>query len=183
MNTKEYYLEAVSAWKQANKKLKHFAECCYHVSDRETQALAADCGCSVDTIENYRRAYVLYTELGRDASELVREAWDSASIALWVKAAQLRTRLELPLDKTFEYLSVAIDHNMTRESFAAHVDGKENNTPKWIRRLQQAIRLLAPSKDDYKSSDIPPLARERYDRAVETFVHELEEIANFAETL
>jgi hypothetical protein len=176
MNENYCYMEAVRAWQNANRNLKHFAECCYYVADRQTLALAQDCKCSVDTIENYRNSYALYMSLGGSDSEPVRECWEEANAALWVKAAQLRSRLELPLDKTWEYLQTATVENMTRESFAAHVDERENDTPKWIRRLRSAIRFLTPSKDDYKSG-MPPELQERYDRAVAAFVAELEEIA------
>ena len=88
----------------------------------------------------------------------------------------MRTRLDMTVEKTFDYLQIAAADNMTRETFAAHVDGKENKTPQWIRRLQSAIRHLRPSKDDWKT-DMPPETRERYDAAVEWFTHELEEIA------
>jgi hypothetical protein len=178
LSSTEYYLEAVRAWQQANKNLKHFARCCYHVSNRETQALAADCGCSVDTIEKYRMAYSLYTEL--ETSAQGGFLWDSANISLWVKAAQLRQRLDIPLDTVHEYLETAIDHNMTRESFAAHVDGKENKTPIWIRRLRNAIKVLSPSKQDFKSEMRPDL-RERYDTAVERFSSELQAIIRESE--
>ena len=180
LTEQEYYLEAVRAWQNSNKNLKHFAECCYHVSDRATQALAKDCGCSVDTIENYRNAWTLHLELGE--SERVRKAWDSATIALWVKAAQLRQRLEMTPERTFEYLETAIQSNMTRESFAAHVDTKENKTPQWIRRLKAAISHLRPSRDDWKT-EMPFELRQRYDKAVSRFTAELEEIAQEAEVV
>ena len=175
--TPDYYILAVSAWQQANRSLKHFAECCYHVSDRQTQVLAQDCGCSVDTIENYRNAYTLYTELGGDTSEPARKLWEHSSIALWVKAAQLRIRLSLSTDKILDYLQTASENNMTREQFAAQVDNAENDTPMWLRRLRSAIKFLKPSRDDYKGADMPPEVRERYDKAVEWFVSELEQIA------
>lgn len=174
MNTNEYYLEAVRTWDEINKKGKHFAECCWHVSNRMTKALAEDCGCSVDTIENYRNAYALYQQM---TSERIGSLlWDSASVQLWVKAAQLKNRLGLSVERTLEYLQTAAENNMTRDSFAAHVDEKENNTPKWIRRLRQAIKTLSPSKYDYKS-EMPPVARERYEKAVTWFVAELDAIA------
>ncbi len=178
MNTQDYYLEAVRTWKDMNKKGKHFAECCWHVSDRQTKALAEDCGCSADTIENYRNAYTLYQQI---TSERVGSLlWDSASIQLWVKAAQLKSRLGLSVGVTAEYLRTAAAHNMNRNQLAAHVDEKENHVPKWIRRLRSAIKFLSPSKDDYKSPDMPVQARERYDKAVEWFVGELEAIASEA---
>jgi len=180
MNTNDYYIEAVSAWQQANRNLKHFAECCYHVSGTATQALAQDCGCSVDTIENYRNAYTLFIELDGEISERVRKFWGQANISLWIKAAQIRIRLYLPLSTIWEYLQTATLEHMTRETFAAHVDEKENDTPKWIRRLKSAIRFLAPSRYDYKS-EMPPLLQRRYDQAVAVFVAELEAIAGEAE--
>ena len=167
-----YYLEAVRAWQNSNKNLKHFAECCYHVSNRETQALAQDCGCSVDTIEKYRLAYTLYTEL--ETSAQGGFLWDSANISLWVKAAQLRQRLEIPLEKTQEYLSTAVEHNMTRESFAAHVDEKENKVPKWIRVIHDISRKL--KRDDW-ATEIPHDLRDRYNRARDELAAVLDEIA------
>jgi hypothetical protein len=170
-----YYLEAVSAYQQANKSLKHFAECCYHVSDRETKALAQDCKCSVDTIENYRNAYTLFIELGGETSEPVRKLWERTNIALWVKAAQLRIRLSLSLPTTQDYLETASRNNMTRESFAAHVDEKENNTPKWIRRLQSVISRLAPIKQDYRS-EIPAELQTEFDAALDEFIRRLQKL-------
>ncbi len=178
MKQNDYYLEAVRTWHEMGKKGKHFAECCWHVSDRQTKALAEDCGCSSDTIENYRNAYALYQATPERIGSVL---WDSASVQLWVKAAQLKSRLELSVDVTMEYLQTASTHNMNRNQLAAHVDEKENHTPKWIRRLRSAIKFLAPSKDDYKSPDMPEQARERYDKAVTWFVGELEAIANETE--
>lgn len=174
MKQDEYFFEAVKSWRQANKNLKHFAECCWHVSDRQTLALAQDCGCSPDTIANYRNAYVLFVEL--EGYRTRSAVWEKSPIALWVKAAQLRTRLNLSLAKTWDYLQTASEEGMTREQLAAHVDSVENNTPRWIRRLRSAIRFLSPSKDDWKI-EMDMGQRERYDRAVIAFVAELEEIS------
>jgi len=176
MNQNEYYIAAVESWQKANRSLKDFALHCYHVSDRQTLALAQDCGCSYETVNNYRNAYTLFVELEGLTLYPVTETWEQAHISLWVKAAQLRKSLNLSIHKTWDYLQTATLANMTRESFAAHVDEKENDTPKWIRRLQSIISRIAPSKDDWKT-EMSPAARDRYDRAVAAFVHELEEIA------
>lgn len=180
MNTEnDYYTEAVRSYQQANKNLKHFAECCAHLADDRLPSLAVDCGVSQKTVNNYRDAYLLYVELGRNV-EAVSKLWQTGNISLWVKAAQLQTQLNLPSDKIEEYLGIAVDNSMTRESFAAHVDEAENHTPKWIRRLQQAIRFLKPTRSDYKA-DMPPILQERYDAAVAAFVAELEAIAEAKE--
>jgi len=176
MNNNDYYLAAVAAMEGANKKLKLFAECCYHVSDRQTLALALDCKCSVDTVENYRRAYYLYTVLGGDDSEPARQVWEHAPAALWVKAAQLWTRLELSPEKVFEYLETASEEGMTREQMAAVVDEKENHTPKWVRGIRHAIRFLTSSKNSWKT-ELPMDVRTRYDKAVDNFTKELQAIA------
>ena len=175
MNQNDYHAEAVRTWQRVNGDLKHFSDCCYHVENKID--LAADCKCNVRTIQFYAAAWSLYQELlGEYETKPVSLMWERGEIALWRKAPELRNRLDLSLDKTYEYLEVAIEGNMTRESFAAHVDNKENHTPKWIRRLQSAIRFLKPSKDDYKS-EMPPEAQARYERAVTVFVSELEAIA------
>lgn len=173
----DYYIEAVRTWQQANKDLKHFAECCAKVHGNKTQALAQDCKVSVDTIENYRNAFILYQQIKimEETSEPAR-IWIESNITLWVKAHQLKERLKLSLEKTFEYLQIASVHNMTRESFAAHVDEKENKTPKWIRRIRHAISILFPSKDDWKT-EMPIEKRTRYEEATARYVEELREIA------
>lgn len=176
MNSKYYYIEAVRTWQDVNRKLKHFAECCYHVSNRETRALAEDCGCSVDTIENYRNAWTLYTELGGEKSERFGFLWDTASISLWVKAAQMRRKLEIPLERTADYLETAIKEDMTRDQFAAVVDEKENKTPKWARALQSVAAKLSTIEARWVTS-MPDDKRERYHKAVRDFQAALEEIA------
>lgn len=178
----DYYLEAVATAQELSKKQKHFAECCANVSGKRTQALAQDCGLSVDSIEQYRNTYFLYTTL-QDyfrTSERVRKLWETAPFHLWRVAAQLHVRLNLSLDKTLEYLATAGKQRMTREQFAAHVDEKENDTPKWKRRLLSAMRLLKPSKDDYKS-EMPPKAQARYEQWISYSARELEEIAEMEE--
>lgn len=173
----DYYIEAVRTWQQANKDLKKFSQCCAMVDGRRTQALAQDCKVSVDTIENYRNAYILYQQIDieLETSEPVR-IWDEANIALWVKAHHLKTRLKLSNEVIFDYLKTASEHNMTRESFAAHVDEKENDTPKWIRRIRHAIHVLFPSRNDWKT-EMPIEKRTRYDEATARYVEELKEIA------
>jgi hypothetical protein len=174
MNNEEYYFEGVIAWQDANKNLKHFAECCYHVPNRT--ALAADCKCSPRTVEYYAAAWSLYQELLREYGETVSRLWEDGEISLWRKSPQLRSTLHLSLEKTYEYIKTAIANSMTREQLAAHVDNAENDTPRWIRRLQSIIRLISPSKWDYKS-ELPPEVHVRYDCAVAAFVAALEEIA------
>jgi len=175
----DYYTEAVRAWQNANRNLKLFAKCCAQVNDRQTKALAADCKVKEDTIENYRLAYWLYTEIQGMAHENASEPdriWEEANISLWVKAARLRTSLKLPLAKAWDYLKTAADEGMTREQLGAHVDEKENDTPHWLRRLRSVIRMLMPARDDWKT-ELPPEKRERYERAVEQFTAELKAIA------
>ena len=175
MNTQDYYLEAVRAWQSANQNLKRFAECCYHVKDKD--GLAEDCGVKLRTVQYYAAAWSLYQELLLEyPNATVALMWERGEISLWRKAPELRSQLQLSLAQTKDYLETAIDHHMTRESFSAHVDEKENDTPKWIRRLRSAIKFLSPSKGDYKS-EMPPHVQERYNQAVAWFVNELDEIA------
>jgi len=165
----DWYAAAVLAKQRADRNLKQFAEACSHVSDRRTAALAADCGCSPDTIERYRAAWNLYQEIGRVAKfRTVRKLWETGSLALWRKAPELRTRYALTLEQTWEYLQTGIEHRMSRDSFSAHVDEKENDTPKWIRRLQHAIRVIAPIRNDYRE-EMPPDIRAEFDAAVDEF--------------
>lgn len=177
MTTNDYYIEAVRTWQQSNKNLKHFAECCAMVDGKRTAALAADCKASVDTIQNYRNAYILYQQLvtNLETSEPAR-IWDEANVSLWVKAAQLKTRLGLSLEKVFEYLQTANEHNMTREQMAAVVDEKENKVPQWLRRIRHAIRILFPTRDDWKT-EMPMEKRTRYEEATGRYVKELQAIA------
>lgn len=173
----DYYIEAVSTWQQSDKNLKHFAECCANVDGNRTLALAQDCKCSVDTIENYRRAYRLYYFLEVEIeSEPVRKLWQSAHISLWVRAAKLQKSLNLSNAKTMEYLQIASEEGMSRETFAAHVDTKENHTPQWIRRIRHAARILFPAKNDWVE-EIPLERRERYRKATDWYISELEAIA------
>ncbi len=181
MNNDEYHFEGVRAWQAANKNLKIFSECCYRVKNK--QALAADCKCSPRTVEFYAAAWSLYQELLLEyENETVSRLWEQGEISLWRKAPQLRNALHLTLDKTYEYLKIAIEGDMNRDTFAAHVDGKENQTPQWIRRLQSAIRTLLP-KDGGRDwmTDMPVPARERYEKLMEYVVSELEAIANVPE--
>lgn len=171
----DWHIQAVALWQKTNANLKLFSEACYNVNNKE--ALAEDCKCNVRTIQYYAAAWSLYQELIREyGNETVSLMWERGEIALWRKAPQLRSTLNLSLEKTYEYLGGAIEHDMTREQMAAHVDGKENKTPQWIRRLKSAIRFLTPSRNDYKS-EMPPQLQSRYDKAVSDFVAELEAIA------
>jgi len=175
-----YYFEAVRTWQQNDKNLKKFSYLCAMVDGRETASLAEDCGVSVDTIEQYRNAWRLYYMMGGEESDPARKLWESASIMLWKKAAQFWGRLDLSIETITDYLETGNEHNMTREQFSAHIDEKENDTPKWIRRLQHAIKFLRPSRNDYKS-EMPPHVQKRYDEAVEVFVNELQQIAALAD--
>ncbi len=180
MNTQnEYYLEAVELSQRIDRDYKRFAFCCAQVSGHRTAALAADCKMSTSTIEKYRNAYALKVRFGIDRkAERVTKLWNAAPMSLWRKAAELESSLGLSLDTIWDYLVTASLHNMTRESFAAHVDEKENDTPKWLRRLRSIVSRLAPSRDDYKS-EMPPEIRTRYDLAVAVFVAELQAIAEY----
>jgi len=176
MNQQEYYFEAVQAWKNINKYGKHFAECCYHVEDKNS--LAVDCGCSVRTIQYYAAAWSLYQEMVYEfQNETVSLMWEQGEIQLWRKAPELRKQLGLSLEQTKEYLATAISENMTRESFSAHVDEKENKIPKWIRRLQDIARKLRPMKYDWKT-EIPVTYRAEFEQATEQYAAVLEKIAN-----
>ena len=171
----DYYTEAVFAWQKANKNLKHFAECCYHVDNKI--ALAADCCCSVRTIQFYAAAWSLFLELSREyEATSVSLLWERGEISLWRKAPELRSRYELSLAQTRDYLETAVENNMTRESFAAHVDEKENDTPQWIRRLQSICASLKKISGDYKGADMPGAAQERLRQANEWYANELNEI-------
>ena len=170
----DYYTEAVRTWQQSDKNLKHFAECCANVDGRKTLALSQDCKCSVDTIENYRAAYVLYYRLIEHPN--CSEVWQNAHISLWVKAARLQKQLHLSNEKIYEYLQIADEAGMSRETFAAHVDTKENKTPQWIRRIKHAARILFPAKNDWVE-EIPLDRRERYRKATDWYIAELEAIA------
>jgi len=172
----DHHIEAVRAWRQANKDLKHFAECCWHVDESDTKAVADDCKCSHDTVTNYRNAYGLYLDFGGDGYEPARNIWEEANIALWVKAARLRSSLELSNWKTWEYLQTAALEGMTREQLGAHVGEKENDTPHWLRRLRSVIRMLMPARADWKT-ELPPEKRARYEKAVAEFTAELKAIA------
>lgn len=161
MSEKEYHFEAVRAWQSANRNLKHFAECCYHVEDKI--ALAADCCCTVRTVQLYAAAWSLYQELIHEyKSETVSLLWERGEISLWRKAPQLRSTLGLSLDKTYDYLQEAINNDMTRETFAAHVDTKENKLPNWVRRLRSIADKLRLLRDDYKT-EIPHEYRAEFD--------------------
>lgn len=173
MTEQDWHITAVNAWQNANRNLKQFAEACANVSNHKTAALAADCGCSVDTVERYRNAWKLYQELERENFRTVRKLWEDGNIALWRKAPELRARLGLSLEKTYDYLQTGIENGMSRETFSAHIDEKENTTPKWLRVLQRVTDLLR--RDDWMV-EMPIEKRERYEQARERFTAELEEI-------
>ena len=175
MNQNDYYIWAVTAWQNGDKQYKRFAECCYYVADRETQALAADCKCSVDTIERYRNAYTLFLELGGAENPTCAEVWEQANISLWVKAASLRRKLNITSAQIFDYLRTASENGMTREQMAANVEEIESHIPQWVRRITGVIKSLNKSLTDYKS-DLTPEQQEKYQAAVTRFMADLEEL-------
>lgn len=175
----EYYIEAVHTYQQANKNLKHFAYLCAMVDGKKTAALADDCKCSVDTIEQYRNAYVLRMRMEIELeSEHVRKLWESVNIDVWKKAAQLWSRLDLTTSQMSEYLIVADEHGMSRDSFAAHVDEKENKLPKWIRVIRGIARSLR--RDDWMT-EIPHSLRDEYVEKRDALASVLERIAEAVE--
>ena len=176
----DYYAEAVRTRGAADKNLKHFAECCANVSNKRTAALAADCKCSPDTIESYRNAYRLaYRLMVEQESEHARKLWEDAPIELWKAAAKLAKQYNLDNETIYEYLTIGNEHGMSRESFSAHVDEKENHVPKWIRSLKQINRLLL--RDDW-ATEIPYELQDEYRQAKEHFANVLERIAQEMET-
>ena len=136
----------------------------------------------MDTIENYRNAWTLYLELGGEKSERFGFLWDTASIGLWVKAAQMRRKLEIPLERTADYLEEAAKENLTRDQFASIVDEKENKTPRWMRALQSVAEKLGKIEARWVTS-MPDDKRERYHKAVRDFQAALEEIAGETEAV
>ena len=174
MNQHDYHLSAVRFWQKANQNLKRFSECCYHVEDKD--ALAADCVCSVRTIQFYAAAWSLYLELQAEFGETVSLLWERGEISLWRKAPQLRNTLSLSLEKPYEYLETAIEHDMTRESFAAHVDAKETPTPQWVRRVRSIFDKLRLLRDDWKT-EIPSDLRDEFDAWAERGAELLERIS------
>lgn len=169
----EYYIEAVRAYQGADKNLKHFAECCAKVEGKRTAALAADCKCSVDTIERYRNAYRLYYMMGVELeSERCGSLWKAAPIGVWCAASKLKDEHNLTMAQTLEYIETG--KNMNSKSFSAHVDEKESKIPKWIKRLRSVAKML---KTGDWMTEMSADNRERYERAVEAFKAELEAIA------
>lgn len=170
----DYYFEAVRTWQQANRNLKHFAECCANVSGRETAALAADCGLSPDSIEQYRSVYSLYYR--NIESEPVRKLWESAPMHIWRAAVKLQARYNLTDDQTVDYIDTG--REMTRESFSAHVDERENKLPKWIRVIRDIARSLR--RDDWMT-EIPHSLRDEYVEKRDALASVLERIAEAVE--
>jgi len=161
MTEDDWYVEAVRSRKGADDKLKHFAECCAMVSGKRTKDLAADCLCSTDTIEQYRNAYRLFHILDVNIeSEHVRKLWKDIPIDVWKEAAKLSARYDLAPIQIYEYLEDA--EGMGRNSFSAHVDEKENKSPKWVRRLSAMAQSLRSMGDDWKT-EIEPELREEFD--------------------
>ncbi len=125
MNQQEYHLSAVRFWQKANQNLKRFSECCYHVEDKD--ALAADCVCSVRTIQFYAAAWSLYLELQAEFGETVSLLWERGEISLWRKAPQLRNTLGLSLGKTYEYLETAqVDRVLQKSALTDGLGGVYN---------------------------------------------------------
>ena len=65
---------------------------------------------------------------------------------------------------------------MTRESFAAHVDAKENPTPQWVRRVRSIVDKLLLLRDDWKT-EIPSDLRDEFDAWAERGAELLERIS------
>lgn len=173
----DWHIRAVDHWQKANQNLKLFAEDCYNVENK--QALADDCQCSSRTIQLYAAAWGLYQELLETYGETVSLLWERGEISVWRKAPQLQNSLGLTLDKTYDYLKTAIEHGMNRDSFAAHVDNKENSTPQWARRILHAIKILLPTNMDWIVG-MPRDKRAKYQRATDAYIQALKEIAEEA---
>jgi len=175
MTEDDWYAEAVRSRKGSDDKLKHFAECCAMVSGERTKDLAADCLCSVDTIEQYRNAYRLFVVLETNIeSEQVRKLWEARPIEIWKSAAKIWGRYDLSPQVVFDYIEDA--EGMSRESFSAHVDEKENKTPKWLRRLRGVAKSLCNMGDDWKT-EIEPELRDEFDAWTEQGAELLDRIA------
>jgi thymidylate synthase ThyX len=174
----DYYAEAVRTWQGANRDLKHFAECCALVDGHQTAALATDCRLSVDSIEAYRNAYSLYYSFDVEASETVR-MWEQGNISLWLAAAKRRNSIEP--DALKDYLSDAVENGATVEAFRVALDNHNRTKPEWTERLRKLVKTLFKLRTDYKSIDMPPAIRERFERAVQVFEMELQAIAEESE--
>ena len=107
---------AVKAWQTSNKNLKEFARCCAMVDDKETARLARACNnLSVDTIENYRRAYRLY--YAHIESDTYQKMWDEMNISMFVTAAKAQKDYQ-PAELTSK-LAEAYECEYTVEQFRA----------------------------------------------------------------
>jgi len=171
----DFYIEAVRLYSEGDHKRKLFAEACAYVSGERTQDLAADCECSVDTIEQHRNAYRLYRIRDKNIeSEQVRKLWEELKIDKWKTAAKLYARYDMSPFRVYDYLTES--KGMSRESFSAHVDEKENCTPKWIRRLVSFARGLRNMGEDWKT-EIKPDLRDEFDAWTKQGAELLERIA------
>jgi hypothetical protein len=129
----------------------------------------------VDTIEQYRNAYKLFYYLGTHIeSEQVRKLWDARPIEIWKSAAKAWGRYDPTPYTLIGYLEDA--ENMSRESFSAHIDEKENKTPKWLRRLKTFARGLRNMGNDWKT-EIEPDLRDEFDDWTKQGADLLERIA------
>ena len=167
----DYHREAVETWQQANRNLKHFAACCAMVSGKKTAALAADCGLSPDSIELYRNVYSLYYR--NMESEPVRKLWETAPMHIWRAAVKMQKTYNLTDEEAIEYIHTGKD--MTRESFSAHVDNKENKLPQWVRRFKRLGRTISRMLGDWMT-EIPAGKREQFQQAADNFAQELQKI-------
>jgi len=175
MNESDWIAAAVKAKDGADKNLKRFAECCANVSGRRTAELAGSCECSVATVEAYRNAYKLYYVMSVNLeSEHVQKLWESATIELWKAASRLQVRYDLSYQDVFEYLKTGKENGMSRESFSAHIDEKENSIPKWLRVIKDIAKKLR--RDDWKT-EIPAELRDEYDEKKSALAEVLERIA------
>lgn len=165
---------AVECWNNSQDDLRGFAKYAARVSGEQTKLLAEACKCSVDKVENYRRAYRLFYELQRyvETPDISR-MWAESDVSLWVESAKLKSKYELDLFTIYNYMRDG--EGMSIEAYRAHVDADCDKRPEWVRRLATIDKKLTKLETDYMS-EVPPDVQAVFRNATREFRERLQGI-------
>ena len=167
---------AVQAWNGKETNEKEFAKYAARVSGERTRDLATACKCSVDKIENYRRAYTLYYNLQRFVETPdVSRMWSENTISFWIESAKVQGKHGLDLATVYGHMQDGV--GMTVEAYRATINGVCDARPEWLRRLLTIKGKLQKLYNDYMS-EMPPNVQEEFRQAVAEFERRLERMTN-----
>ncbi len=166
---------AVDAYRKSRGSLKVFAKHAARVDGEKTRALAEKCECSVDKVENHRRAYRLYYALGRELETPdIHRMWVDRDVGIFVEAAKIKDKWGLTNAQIYEDMQDG--EGMSIEAFRALVNAKYDTRPEWQVRLQ-TIRKKVDRFYAY-IPEMPPDLQVELQKAFDEFGERLERIGN-----